>query len=98
MKKFEVTVNGKTYPCYPTMGALLRFKKEAGVEITEVGESLSSMCVYLWCCVKSACNREKVAFDYTLEDFADNIDQDILTEWALAVSTPVSESDGEKKS
>ena len=30
MAKIEVTINGAKYPCRPTMGAMLRFKKETG--------------------------------------------------------------------
>ena len=32
----EVKINGKSYPCRPTMGAMLRFKKETGKEVTEI--------------------------------------------------------------
>ena len=35
MAKIEVTINGTAYPCRPTMGAMLRFKKETGKEVTE---------------------------------------------------------------
>ena len=31
MKRIEVTINGKAYPCRQTMGAMLRFKQEAGI-------------------------------------------------------------------
>ena len=39
MAKVEVTINGKAYPCRPTMGAMLRFKKETGKEVTEITNS-----------------------------------------------------------
>ena len=35
MAKIEVTINGAKYPCRPTMGAMLRFKKETGKTLTD---------------------------------------------------------------
>ena len=49
MKKIEITINGKAYPCRQTMGAMLRFKQETGKEVTELGNSFSDLCVFLWC-------------------------------------------------
>jgi len=101
MSKICLNIGDKEYPCYPTMGALLRFKDETGKEIAGIKTSdLSSMCVYLWCCAKSACNREGVAFDYALQDFADNINMTQLAAWAEAVSEAGdfgAEASGEEK-
>ena len=44
MPKIEIMINGKAYPCRQTMGAMLRFKKETGKEVTELGNSRSDMC------------------------------------------------------
>lgn len=52
---------------------------------------LSTFCL---CCVKSACNREKITFDYSLEDFADNVDQEDILSWAELVSEPEVGTDG----
>lgn len=41
MRNIEIVVNGKAYPCRQTMGALLRFKRETGKEVTEVSDSPS---------------------------------------------------------
>ena len=51
MAKIEITVNGKAYPCRQTMGAMLRFKRESGKEVTEIKGEVSDLCTYLWCCV-----------------------------------------------
>ena len=52
----KIRIGGKEYPCQMTMGALLRFKKETGREVTEVkGDSISDMITLLWCCVASVC-------------------------------------------
>ena len=64
MKKVEILVNGKAFPCRPTMGAMLRFKRETGRDITEMdAKSVTDTVTYLWCCVKAGCAREHVDFD-----------------------------------
>ena len=64
-----ITINGQAYPCRQTMGAMLRFRRETGREVTQMGaDALSDMAVYLWCCVRSACQVDGVAFDMDLLD------------------------------
>lgn len=103
MKSIQINVNGKAYPCSPTMGAMLRFKRETGREITEIdANSFSDLCTYLWCCVVSASKRDGVDFDMPLMDFADSITPDDMAEWNEAVSgaqhDKAVEGGGEKKS
>lgn len=102
MAKVEITVNGKAYPCRPTMGAMLRFKQETGREVTEIDEDhLSDLCTYLWCCIASACKADGVEFGLSLMDFADSITQDEMHGWVAAVSKEAEQDenggDGEKK-
>lgn len=82
-KKLLVEIDGKKYPCYQTMGALMLLERETGKR-AEQCDTLSDQCVFLWACCKSACRREGVEFDYTVEDFADNITPDDLVAWANA--------------
>jgi hypothetical protein len=64
------------------MGAMLRFKEQTGKEITEMdGSSFTDQVVYLYCCVKSACAREKKPFEMSLIEFADSIEQDEMANW-----------------
>ena len=103
MKKVEITINGKAYPCRQTMGAMLRFKQETGKEVTEIGGNLSDICAYLFCCVASACKKDGVPFDMSLMDFADSITPDDLNQWTEVVNgtaeqSPESDAEGEKKS
>lgn len=87
MKRIEITINGTAYPCSPTMGAMLRFKKETGREITEIdASSFSDLCTFLWCCVVSAAKREGKPFDLSLMDFADNINPEDMREWNEAIT------------
>ena len=102
MSKIEVTINGKAYPCRPTMGAMLRFKKETGKEVTELQNgSFSDLCAYLYCCVASACAADKVPFKMSLMDFADALSPEDMTQWAEQVqaqTTGDTGDDEEKKS
>lgn len=96
--KVEVTIDGIAYPCRPTMGAMLRFKKETGKEVTELNaQSFSEMCVYLYCCVASASSADKIPFDMSLMDFADAISPDDLNNWAAAMQGNASAKPSKKK-
>lgn len=87
MKKVEITINGEAYPCRPTMGAMLRFKKETGKEVTAIeATSFTDLCTYLWCCIVSASKHDGKQFDMSLMDFADSITQDDMAEWVESVS------------
>lgn len=106
MAKIVVRIDGKAYPCRQTMGAMLRFKKETGKEVTDINGSLSDTCAYLYCCTASACKKDGVEFNMSLMDFADSLTPDDLDQWAEAVNdtaeqTPAGETEGaedEKKS
>lgn len=82
MAQIIINVGGKEYPCRPTMGAILRFKRETGREVTNMNGSIEDLCTYLWCCVCSAAKREGVPFDMSLMDFADHLEPDTLEQWA----------------
>ena len=83
------------------MGAMLRFKKETGREVTEIdAASFTDLCTYLWCCIASASKAEGKKFDLSLMDFADSITPDDMDEWVQTVSEQTAdteEAEGEKK-
>lgn len=96
--KPEVVVNGVAYPCHPTMGAMLRFKKETGKEITEIkADSLTDLCTYLYCCVASASAASGKAFGMSLMEFADSLAPEDMQAWAQSMNTGKPEGEGEKK-
>lgn len=72
-QKIEIEIDGKKYPCYQTMGALLLFEREAGKEVSKITTSITDQCLLLWACCKSASRREGIDFPYSAEDFADNL-------------------------
>lgn len=78
----HITYKGRDIPCRQTMGAMLRFKEATGREASEMDEtSMTDIMTFLFCCVQSACNADKIEFSDTLMDFADNIEPAKLTEW-----------------
>lgn len=101
MAKVEVTINGVTYPCRPTMGAMLRFKKETGKEITEITDkSFTDLCTYLYCCVVSASAADKINFSMSLLEFADALNPEDMEAWAAKMqeNSTVNADEVEKKS
>ncbi len=97
MAKIEITINGEAYPCYQTMGAMLRFKQETGKEITEINaESFTDLVTYIWCCVVSACKREGKAFDMPLMDFADAVTPDEMGAWTDHILTQPGDTENEE--
>ena len=97
MEKKEIAVNGTAFPCRQTMGAMLRFKRETGKEVTEIKGDVSDLCTYLWCCVASASKHDGIDFDLSLMDFADSIATEEVTAWANAINEGADDGGGEKK-
>lgn len=68
----KININGKEYPCYETCGASLRFKQETGKDVSKMEDSVD-LVTFIYCKTKSACAREHIDFDMTLQEFADNV-------------------------
>lgn len=98
MKKIEIEINGQHYPCYQTMGALLRFRKETGKEATEIdAASPTEICTFLYCCVVSACKREERPFTLSLEEFADALTVDDMIDASTSIQEGEGSDEGSKK-
>ena len=80
----KIRIGDQLYPAYQTMGAMLAFKQETGKEVTEIpATDISSMMVYLFCVVRSACKREKVEFPFTdTQALGDGITLEDFKGWA----------------
>ena len=60
-----------------TMGAMVRFKNESGKDVSKLEKTnISELVLFVYCCVKSACNADKVEFDYDFQSFADHMEPD----------------------
>lgn len=99
MAKIEIKVNGKAYPCRQTMGAMLRFKQETGKEIDAIGNNVSLICTFLYCCVVSACKHDGIEFNLSLMDFADSLAPEDMMSWSAnnGSAAETSENEGEEK-
>lgn len=97
MGKQLVTIEDKQYPCYQTMGALLRFKTETGHDVAEMQPGVSDLCTFIYCCIVSACKREGVTFGYSLMDFADAVTPEEMNSWATMIGGEAAEGQAEGK-
>lgn len=64
------------------MGAMLRFKRETGHDVSEMkADDVADMVAFLWCCIVSASKADGVEFGIGLMDFADMIGPDSIREF-----------------
>lgn len=69
----EITINSKKLPMRMTMGAMLRFKRTTGKDVEEIGNDMTLLVTFMYCCVASACNADNVELGMDLDKFADSI-------------------------
>lgn len=84
--KNTLTVAGKEYPCRVTMGAMVRFKRETGRDVSTLTQAdISDLVLFMWCCVVSACKADGIEFGMSFEDFADNVESENLNAFLTAM-------------
>lgn len=96
----RVDIDGTSYPCRLTMGAMLRFKRETGKEVAQMEDgNVSDLLTLLWCCVASASSAEKIPFHYGLEEFCDLLGPEEVERMQEALHPDSSDGEvgGEKK-
>jgi len=93
----KVKLYGKEYPMYVTMGAMRRFKKETGSEVSQMGNDIVNITTFMWCCVASACNAENIPFQIDADKFADGISMDDFVQFQKAFEENTSGDDAKKK-
>ena len=75
MKQGKITIGGVDYPCRVTMGAMLRFKRETGKDVSAMnGNDVADLVTFMWCCVKSASAADGGEMPLALEAFADALE------------------------
>ena len=78
----KIVYKGRELPCRMTMGAMVRFRKETGRDVSGMkAGDITDLIVLLWCCIKSACNADGETFDESFEMFSDSLDADVLQEF-----------------
>ena len=89
----KIKLKGKEYPCRQTMGAILRYKRETGKDISQLDYSdVSGMVIFLWCCVTSASKADGVEFDMGLDEFADSCEIQTLNDFTDQMTKDAGES------
>ena len=89
----NINVNGKSYPCRITMGAMLRFRNETGRDTSQMkSDDVADLITFIWCCIASASSADHVEFGLSLMDFADLVEPSMLNEFYSMV-----ENKGEEK-
>ncbi len=70
-----INVGGRELPCRVTMGAMLRFKRETGRDVSGMSsDDVSDLVTFMWCCVVSACRADGVEMEArSVEDDGDGI-------------------------
>lgn len=76
-----IRINGSEYPFRTTMGAMLRFKREQGIDLGELDQAdVEGLLKFMWCCVKSASSADGVEFNLSFEEFADCVTPEMFGE------------------
>lgn len=89
-----IKVDGKEYPAGLTMWAQLQFKRDKGIQVTQLEpDDVEGFLYYCWLRVKGACLRSQIDFPFSFEDFLLKVDGD-PTE---ALLEPISAEDLKKK-
>ena len=96
MSVMRITIDGREYPCYVTMGAFLDFRDETGAEAQDriASGNMTDMVTWLWACTRSASRREGNPMELGLRDFADRLGVDELNAWAAAMAEEGARSAG----
>lgn len=95
----RIEIDGKLYPCYMTIGAMMAFKKMTGKEVDDMqGLGIEGVATLFFCCVRGACRREKVDFPFKDPgEMADFIRPEDLSTWERSIAGENSQGDSDKK-
>lgn len=92
----KIKIYGKEYPVRITMGAMRRYKRETGQDVSLMGNDIDRLAIFMFCCVASACNADNVPFDMDIDKFADGLGMDDLNGFAESISPQVQDSKKKK--
>jgi hypothetical protein len=91
----RMAIGGKEYPCRVTMGAMIRYKRDTGVDVSALDTTdIESMVRFVWHCVMSACKADGIEFEMDFDEFADRLDPEVLNRFYGEMNTG---ADGQKK-
>lgn len=95
-QQVKIVIKGQEYPCRVTLGAMRRFKKMTGNDISALkGDDIDGLITFMYCCTASACNADGVEFNLSIDDFADNLSN--MDDFVREVYGKTEGSDEQKK-
>lgn len=97
MANQAIISGGKEYPCYPTMGAMLRYKRLTNKEYNQGDGTISDALTRLYCLACSASEAEGAEKPADLQSFCNGISPEVFNQWAMAQAEGEKETEGEKK-
>ena len=95
-RPIEIEINGEKYPYIETMGAMISFKQETGLDAPV---DMEDTVKYMYHVVKSVCRRENRTFDLSFEQFSDGLEGDeyLRVTAALAAKASGNTKEGDEK-
>lgn len=100
MKKntYHIILAGVAYPARMVMGALLRFRRETGRDVSQMDQTdVGDLLLLLWCCVAAASHADGIAFPYDYDTFCDMITPEDVARWNEAMAEGQPDGEEEKK-
>lgn len=97
MRTTEIKVDGRTYPCRSTLGAMLMYKRTTGKDVSEMDGSITDLFIFLWCCVVTSCRHDGVEFRMSLEEFGDSMTPEDLVAWTAGIGDKSGDAGTDKK-
>ena len=94
-KTATIKSGGREYPCFPTMGAMLRYERMTGRRYADSEGSVSEAVERLYCLVCSACESLGQEKPSDLQAFADGIAPEDFSAWAMAQAGDRADGGGE---
>lgn len=75
-----IRISGRELPCRVTLGAMLRYKRMTGNDVSQLNTTdVEGLATMLYCCVVSACKADGVEWQEDFESFCDMIEPAQLT-------------------
>lgn len=68
MKKNIITINGTSYPCRLTLGAIKDFKEQTGKELADIGADMVVLGTLIYITASKSCKKEQKAFPWQSAD------------------------------
>lgn len=86
-----IVIDGQEYTYRETMGAMVDFKNETGLDAPEDVEDILK---YMYHVVKSNCRREHREFNMSFREFADGLDGDEFQRFTETINSSAQEEPG----